>query len=384
MKKKLFFLSFVALGQAIAQTPITINQADSPTNGLRIQMMRAINPSLNVGSAGENITLDFSNSFTTSIEDTAEFISTSLTQYSFNFSNSNLCLIEHPDSTINFLISDASGIEGVGMYSSMGMLPTKVIITSTNPDNQTQNPITQMEYPATYNTDFNDVGEFFTPTIYFPLGLPSGTIPGTDTAYVDSVKANVIIDRNSIIDAWGSITTPYGTFNYLRQKVSDTTDVISDLYVTTESFLGTNSFWASDFGISIPGTSFTDTSISYFYYTNALSANGVSLIAEIQTNAQGIVTLARCSRIYNPAGIIETENSLIENIYPNPVNLTLIIKALNNNNMINIYSSEGELIYNQNYSSSQISIPVEHLNSGNYFIEVFSNNSRSVNKFIKE
>lgn len=77
-----------------------------------------------------------------------------------------------------------------------------------------------LKFPATYNQSEQSN---FTNSIQFYVGTP------LQTPYVvDSVRTVSTTDLNYVIDGWGKLTTPEGTFDVLRQNVYKKTVSVSD------------------------------------------------------------------------------------------------------------------------------------------------------------
>lgn len=77
-----------------------------------------------------------------------------------------------------------------------------------------------LKFPATYNQTEQST---FTNSIKFYVGIP------LQTSYVvDSVRTVSTSDLNYVIDGWGKLTIPSGTFDVLRQHVFKKTVSVSD------------------------------------------------------------------------------------------------------------------------------------------------------------
>ena len=108
-----------------------------------------------------------------------------------------------------------------------------------------------------------------------------------------------------------------------------------------------------------------------------------SLIAEITQNFQGVVTSANYSKIYNPAGIIETNNNIIKEMFPNPSSDFVNIDAIEKINVLNVYDEEGKLVYNRNVDNNTYELNVSSFTTGIYFVEIITSNGREVKRINK-
>ena len=74
---------------------------------------------------------------------------------------------------------------------------------------------------------------------------------------------------------------------------------------------------------------------------------------------------------------ISTKPQII--IYPNPTENTLIINGTNENDIIRIYSIDGNLLFQENSNTTKRTLNVNELSSGTYLLQVGIN----IVKFIK-
>ncbi|WP_339839868.1 choice-of-anchor L domain-containing protein [uncultured Flavobacterium sp.] len=102
---------------------------------------------------------------------------------------------------------------------------------------------------------------------------------------------------------------------------------------------------------------------------------------------------------YNPAIITNTfttefantlglGNNTLSNfvIYPNPTNDILNIQNKENSviSKVNVIDLLGKTIYTSNYEVSNVTVDLSSLNSGIYFVEIYSNDIKTVQKIIKK
>ncbi len=120
-----------------------------------------------------------------------------------------------------------------------------------------------------------------------------------------------------------------------------------------------------------------------FFYNKSV------LLFSIQTQSNGEQLLHIENNIFSGMNFTNTPLGLTENIlktfkiYPNPVEDRLFISSdIKNIEVISVFTINGQLLFSQrNYDTS---IDVSKLPYGMYFIEVFSSEGRSVQKFIKK
>jgi hypothetical protein len=81
-------------------------------------------------------------------------------------------------------------------------------------------------------------------------------------------------------------------------------------------------------------------------------------------------------------GVEETTTNNVK-VYPNPITDFVNITTNSNNMSVKIYSIDGKMIENQVVNSNNLRISTDNFNSGIYFVQVESNNQKSVFKLTK-
>ncbi|HEY4798916.1 MAG TPA: T9SS type A sorting domain-containing protein, partial [Bacteroidia bacterium] len=156
-----------------------------------------------------------------------------------NFPTSNLAMFNSADSSIAYLHNDSTGLFIQGIYAKINgwrvvhMTPSQEVCV----------------FPATYGSTFSNAS-----TLEFDM-------PYTSQPGVDSVRIKQTTVKNVTFDGWGSITTPLGTFNTLRNRGKvNTIDTIWAHIPTLSSWMqvsATNdsvwhfAWWAHNVGFSI-------------------------------------------------------------------------------------------------------------------------------------
>lgn len=250
MKAKIFTLIFF-FSFFLAGAQITITQNDLPFIGTLAGLVKDTAPvSVTPGGAGPNQVWDLS---ILVAEDTngANFINPTGAPGGSNFPNANLAIPDSANNGASFFSKSPSGFDLVGVYTNFGFGPTAIIY----------NPVeTWLSLPSTYQTSFNG-------TAKYQFTIPYSSPP------IDSVRIKTTINYSSIVDGWGTITTPdFISINCLRQKLTEiSTDSTFVHYYTT---------WAA------AGSPTTDTTITYRWWSNEAKL----FIAEVVTNSAGTVS----------------------------------------------------------------------------------------------
>jgi hypothetical protein len=208
------------------------------------------------------------------------------------------------------------------------------------------NPETQMVYPASYGSSFGDtaggISQFYLgydPGIGFPI---------------DSVRLHTYIYKASDFDATGTLTSPLGTFNVLRQntyrKQIDTIDIYVFGLWTYEAF------------------TIVDSTRTYSYWTNGI---GYPLVELTDQDDLGAITNTWWLTA-NPTvtGISETNNSSAVVIYPNPANNDFTVQTETSTGSIEVLDITGRVVKTSIINSTLTRVDVSDLASGMYTYRV--------------
>ncbi|MGB0391271.1 MAG: T9SS type A sorting domain-containing protein, partial [Salibacteraceae bacterium] len=192
------------------------------------------------------------------------------------------------------------------------------------------------------------------------LPLNYGDQNSDDYSYEITIPAVGVIGQegtlNYVVDGWGTLITPGGTFQTLRVK---TTTVGSDtIYLNLLSF-----------GLRIPSTE-----IIYEWYA---PNKGFPVLTV--TEQLGVIS----STVYldDPTLSVKSLTQIVSNIYPNPANEILNLEFSSSQTRITICDLAGKVMQNHPVGTSQINI--SSLTKGVYLLKTELNGEVEWHKFIK-
>ncbi len=196
--------------------------------------------------------------------------------------------------------------------------------------------------------------------IKFPISYGDSRVSYT-RGEADIAVANVHhYGRRSLeCDAWGTMTTPIGTYDVLR---------VREEIITLDSvFL---------LGFFNPNFSRMDTSYKYSFYTNDISIK--KALVEITFDPESNMPLYTNWVTFPTQSIVENnaENSL--NIYPNPTSDYINILSQEEIQSIKIYNTEGQVLI----ESNQTLVDVSYLPPAVYFVNIRTKNNITTEKII--
>lgn len=357
---KTLLLSFVSIVLCIGSLEAQISIDENSTVGTYQIVRRAhdtISSSLSIGSPGSGQQYYFT-SAQDHYEDTMTFTAPSTLPGSADFPTANLGVtFGSNDSTYLFMKKNPNGLYLVGRsFYQGGQLITMQLWE------------TIITFPSQMGSlyGFNVTGQM----AKIPVGFdPDG--PGPH-AFVDSVKIIRNIDESSTIDGLGTISTPLGAFNSLRQNTrtinTDTVMMLTNggwdfLSPTMENLTGLQAlsidtiyvarWWTNDSGIKAP-------------------------VAEATHNNAGTVYELTWLKAMPQAELGELEEKIVK-IYPNPANDAINVETiLSDVTTVVLLDAKGSVIRNIAMQNGTTSMDVSDLDNGIYFLKLMDNNEELV------
>lgn len=209
---------------------------------------------------------------------------------------------------------------------------------------------TRYELPLNYNDSYTSSGY-----TYIDLN------PATDIKFIQHRQ------RNSVVDGWGSITTPVGTFNALRIRHDITEN--DSIYQT---FFGA--------GTWIAPPSFTTT--EYEWWTTGKKEFLVRATVGGFGQTGGTATI-EYQDIYLglDAGLSEAEASI--DIYPNPASEWCFFKSTVPFNYLEVQNMKGQVVFTHQNAALQGYFDISELPTGTYTLSIHTSNGVLHKKLVK-
>jgi len=306
MKKSYFLLllMFVSL-TGIAQITVTNNDFIPLNSTLIIGNDTLPDATIVPGPAGTGQTWNFSAVTSASI-DTLQTLPPNQTPMANLFPEANYAACQTGDSVYIYFNRNDDKVQmiGVGFDSDSAFVP---YIKYTPAQ-------TLLDFPVNYGDDYTQT--YFTDI----------TIASPDPA-ADSIRMKNTIEDHTTVDAYGSLTTPLGTFDALRSK---------------EIQISYDTVWAMLFGNWLAVSAEVDTSISYSWWTNNVNV-GFMLFS---INMDGVTgNVSDISYLVNSIQGIHSTEIINANVYPNPAS-DMVNFAFNKviSGQMNIYNQAGQLV----------------------------------------
>lgn len=297
--KKLFTILFSFTAFASTAQPVISNGNNIPPFGAS-DSISVSTTALSPGSGGANVTWDYS-SLVCTVAGKATYVDPATTPYTATYPSANKAIkIEIPTGTIyEYDIVSASKWE---------MLANNV--TATTGQNYTPNPKTMMPFPFHYNDVVTDT--------YQELASGTGSVTMT-------------------YDGYGTLITPYGTYNNVVRMKRD--------------FGGPTDYYY-DYYISSP----------YLQLVVSFDAN-VSKYTVVKTGTTGVSSISG--------------NKTTVLAYPNPFSSTTTVSVNTTENLSNatlvLTDMTGKAVKEVPANTREITVDRAGLNAGLYFYSVYNN-----------
>lgn len=309
---------------------------------------------LSQGSAGANQTWSFTGLTAIGNPSGSTYANAAGTPYAGNFPAANIA--GYQGGSYSYINRNASFIEFLGFGTYDSSTSSDIIITYSN-------PLRYSNFPVTFNTSTTDT--------YASSG--STTMSGITLTLYNSGT------YSAVADAWGTLTTPTGTYpNCIRMR---TVQIERDSIVYV--------------GIPIPPVvSETHTySYSWFDANGATGVNRFQISIDSTWDNTGALTSSGKDARYLSAvltGVNEVSQVGTLNVYPNPTSDNITVSAdefTGSTAQLVIRDITGRCVSQSTVetgTSHEINIPVNYLAAGLYSITVSNENKNWTGRFIKK
>ncbi len=185
---------------------------------------------------------------------------------------------------------------------------------------------------------------------------------------VTDFKLKQYRQRTSVVDGFGTLITPLGTFEVLRLK-----SVINELDSVYQTFFGGGSWNV------LPQTVITE----YEWWAQGKDDAMLKIVA-VENNGNSQIRSIEYQDVYLGLDASVEENSFEFNLVPNPANNLISIESDLAIEQIKIIGLDGSVVLKQNANNvSKAVIEISMLQVGVYFVEVSSGKFTATQKLIK-
>lgn len=332
------FVTFVSNAQ------ITITQSDIPAAGTYfVEVVDTLCVGVSIGNSGTSQTWNLANIGNVFIDTSYWANPASVAGVSY-FPTSTLANLSSGGNN-SFVKLGTTAFELLGFYGDGGSgLGTQASVFTPS--------YKYIQLPSTYSTTYSG-------TYNFEMKIAYPQPP------IDSMKMNFVVNYTTLVDGWGTVTTPiYSNIPCLRQKNYSIATITASLHTS---------------GIWVPtGTASKDTSINYLWFSNSQK----NILANIEVAPDGKVTQANYLKSEGiGTGINETTQNHIEvEVFPNPASETINFNGVQQSTVLVIFDSNGKLMSNKLLNTRKNTINISDYSNGMYFYQILDMKGQSIDK----
>lgn len=346
MKFKLTFLLLACFAAFASHAQITLTAADVAIVGQNMTQVTDTLPDASIvaGAGGQNQTWNFS-----ALHEHEAYpfavVAPNATPYAALFPTANVAAVQN-DSAYAYFEKDNNGLRMLGIYGSFPVESGTIeLAVRTTPASSI------LRFPTTFNDGYTESFK----RVFEMSGVDAG-FP------VDSFRVVSTVQRSVQYDAYGTMTTPAGTFQVMRVKETEVS--------TDTSYILFMGAWTE-----LPGDQITD--IAYNFWTKQ---NGVSFpIASIQADENGNTVSASYLRDFAVSPTHEDKNDVAFEVFPNPCREQLSLDMPDGfTGTVEVYDMTSREVLSKGLEAHISTIDTQHLQQGNYVAVLKNDKGRMV------
>lgn len=373
MKSLYSILAFVA-SSVWLHAQITVTNATFPVAGDTLKYATDLNPDgVVITAAGGPTTWDFTGLAATQKFETS-FQAASEGSAFADFSNAELVSIGAGGQGETYYDVNANSFNNLGFFGTdpTGGLPIPSAFKFDPPVPERHAPlhfIDNFQPSTTLNITLpidSTIG-----AILSQLGLPAGL--------ADSIRIGVTASRIELVDAYGTLTIPGGTYEVLREKITE--------YRDTHLEIHTFGFWVDVTAQAGAGSGLgKDTTITY------------SFISDTEKEFIAVVTMDNSGTVvqqvdYKDNNVVSGDDEVAATVptvvvSPNPTTAIAVFELknfANGNYSLRLLDGLGRQVFAKKIGLGKESVSLENLGQGTYFYQVFDekNQIKATGKVLK-
>lgn len=370
--------SFTILALVVATTwlhaQITVTSATFPVAGDTLKMAIDLNPDgVTITPAGGPATWDFTGLAATFKSETA-FQAASEGSAFADFPTAELFSVGVGGQGETYYDVNATSFNNLGFYGSdpTGGLPIQSAFKFTTPVPERRAPLHFIDnFVAETSLNITLPIDSVLGAILAQVGVPAGL--------ADSLRIQVTASRYELVDAYGTLAIPGGTYEVLREKSTE--------YRETRLEIRLFGFWIDVTSQAGAGTGLgQDTTVVY----NFISNTEKEYIAVVEMDNSGSVVQ---QVEYKDNGVVSGNNDVMAIkpevlVSPNPATEMAVFELKNfapGNYSIRLLDARGSLVLVKNLMPSPSHVSLGELSDGTYFYQVLDekNQVKSSGKLLK-
>jgi Secretion system C-terminal sorting domain len=350
MKKRLLTFCASALLSNMIWAQIQLTSADMAVANTTVYIATDTTPTIVNGSGGANQNWDFSDLHLQTL-DTISFL-----PYSYapnpKFPTSNLILKQGWQNNFAYLKSNSNSVSILGSAATIDFGTGPLNLNQVNAPSELL-----LNFPATYNSSFTN--NYVSKTKFYYGQQVQGV-------QVDSFRFKSTVTKSQLIDGYGNLTTPLGSYSVLRIKETKINYDTVDAYVVV----------FPPFGVWQNVQNTFDSVTTYSYWTNGIGYPLATVNFDIDSN----ITVDWMHALPF-TGVQDFQQVASLDLFPNPATDFVSIQLTNKNSAyLQVYDISGKVIYNQSVQNGINTINTSEWATGIYSYSVSDNNKMSLNR----
>jgi len=364
MKKLYAILTFVA-STVWLQAQVTVTNVTFPVAGDTLKTATDLDPDgVTITPAGGPATWNFSGLAPT-VKSQTIFHAASDGSAFADFPTSELVTIGAGGQGETYFDVTATNFNNLGFYGSdpTGGLPIQTAFKFSPPVSERRAPLNFIDNQIS-GTELN---------ITLPIDSALGAILaqlGVPAGLADSIRIRVTASRNQLVDAYGTLTIPGGTYDVLREKSTEYRSTNLDIHLFGLWIDVTNQAGAGS-GLGL------DTTVAY----NFISNTEKEYIAVVTMDNSGNVVQ---QVEYKDNGVLSGNNDVVATkpevlVSPNPSADVAVFELKNfapGNYSLRLLDGLGREVFRKKMGPGSESVSLEPLAQGTYFYQVFDEKNR--------
>jgi len=353
MKKVIFtlFATCFVLSQGMSQ--ITIDHSDVAPPLTKFLSTNDTLPAVSIlpGAPGANQVWNFSALHSHSV-DTIIMTSSQWTPDGSFYPNSNLCMMMMGSSiTYTYFNCSNDSLVIVGQDGKFMGLSTAVKVK--------YNPVQKLfNFPASYQNSFVNHSKF--QVIQYYGQVISGIT-------IDSVRVRDKTTTTNLIDGWGSLTTPLGTFSCLRAVIKQHEQ--DSVWVKSNSLGPTWIDFTSTYGRN-------DSTKRYTWWAKNIGYTLAEIFVDPATDA--VQSADYLGALPTPGAINDLTADNETSIYPNPASDMIFVSSTQLIKSISVFNSQGALVKSESPDCLSKNINIADLPKGLYIVRMMNKNDETI------
>ncbi len=364
MKKLYIILAFVA-SNVWLYAQITVTSATFPVVGDTLKIATDLNPDgVTITAPGGPATWDFTGLAATLKSKTTFQAATEGSAFA-DFPTAELVTIGSGGQGETYYDVTSTAFNNLGFYGSdpTGGLPIQTAFKFTPPVPERRAPLKFIDnFMAETSLNIALPIDSTLGALLAQLGVPAGL--------ADSLRIRVTASRNELVDAYGTLTIPGGTYDVLREKSTEYRDTHLDIH-TFFGWIDVTAQAGADAGLG------QDTTIAY----NFISNTEKEYIAVVTMDNAG-TTVQQVE--YKDNGVLSGNNDVLATkpevlVSPNPTANIAVFELKNfapGNYSLRLLDGLGREVFMKKIGAGAESVSLESLAQGTYFYQIFDEKNR--------